>query len=196
MDFEQFHVRDVPALIADGRGKAAARDIGDGRSITLRSPSGAAFTYRAQGGDIRLEPGEGVDVVVELSSDAFDDLLSEAWSVFGLLYGDRVTVRRGEFNAFARWEAPLQALWFGRPIYGADTVAAFRDVDVTRAFTLDDDDAQLRRFLGEAGFLVLRGVFARDEIDQLNAIVADELTRSVPGDGRSWWATRSDGEEV
>src|SRR3954467_6851532 len=110
MDFEQFHGHDVPALIAAGRGKAAARDIGDDRSITLRSPGGAAFTYRAEGGDIRLEPGEGADVVVELAGDAFDDLLTEAWSVFGLLYGDRVSVCRGDFNAFARWEAPLQAL--------------------------------------------------------------------------------------
>jgi ectoine hydroxylase-related dioxygenase (phytanoyl-CoA dioxygenase family) len=196
MDFEQFHVHDVPALIAAGRGKAAARDIGDGRSITLRSPGGAAFTYRAEGGDIRLEPGEGADVVVEMAGDAFDDLLTEAWSVFGLLYADRVSVCRGDFNAFARWEAPLQALWFGRPIYGSDTVAALSDLDVTRTFTLADDDTDLRAFLATAGFLVLRGVFTADEVAAFNAIIAEQKELSSPGDGRSWWATRADGEEV
>ncbi len=196
MNFEEFHVREVPGLLAAGQGVAAARDIGEGRSLALRSPEGSAYTYRSVGGDIALEPGDGGDVVVELAADAFDDLLSEAWSVFGLLYGDRVKVQRGDFNALARWEAPLQALWFGRPIYGADTVAGLHGLDLTREFTLADTDQQLRAFLATAGFLVLRGVFSADEIAAFNAIVAEELAAGAPGDGRSWWATRSDGQEV
>jgi ectoine hydroxylase-related dioxygenase (phytanoyl-CoA dioxygenase family) len=196
MNFEEFHDREVPVLLAAGQGVAAARDIGDGRSLALRSPEGSAYTYRSAGGDLLIERGDDADVVVELSADAFDDLLTEAWSVFGLLYGDRVTVRRGDFNVFARWEAPLQALWFGRPIYGADTVAALRGLDPARSFTLDDDDEELRSYLAAAGFLVLRGVFRADEVAAFNTFVADELTRATAGDGRSWWATRSDGEEV
>jgi ectoine hydroxylase-related dioxygenase (phytanoyl-CoA dioxygenase family) len=196
MNFEQFHTREVPALLAAGQGKAAARDIGDGRSITLCSPDGHAYTYRSVSGDMLLQPGDGAELVVELADDAFDDLLTEAWSVFGLLYADRVNVRRGDFNAFARWEAPLQALWFGRPIYGTDTVAALSGLDVSRSFTLADDDRELREFLATAGFLVLRGVFTADEIAAFNAVIAGELSRSAPGDGRSWWATRADGQEV
>src|ERR1700742_4728677 len=106
MDFEQFHVREVPALLAAGHGRAAARDIGDGRSITLCSPGGAAYTYRSVRGELLVQPGDGAETEVELAGDAFDDLMSEAWSVFGLLYADRVKVRRGDFNTFARWEAP------------------------------------------------------------------------------------------
>lgn len=200
MNFEEFHAREVPGLLAGGQGVAAARDIGDGRSLALCSPEGGAYTYRSVAGDIVLEPGDGGDVLVELAADAFDDLLSEAWSVFGLLYGDRVKVQRGDFNAFARWEAPLQALWFDRPIYSADTVAALGELDITREFTLDGSDgasdAELRTFLASAGFLVLRGVFSPDEIAAFNAVVAGELEKSAPGDGRSWWATRADGQEV
>lgn len=196
MDFEQFHVREVPALLAAGQGKAAARDIGDGRSITLCSSGGAAYTYRSAGGDLLVQRGDGAETEVELADDAFDDLMSEAWSVFGLLYADRVSVRRGDFNTFARWEAPLQSLWFGRPIYGSDTVAALSGLDVTRTFTLADDDADLRAFLATAGFLVLRGVFTAEEVATFNAIIAEQKERSSPGDGRSWWATRADGEEV
>ncbi|HEX4018654.1 MAG TPA: phytanoyl-CoA dioxygenase family protein [Frankiaceae bacterium] len=199
MNFEEFHIRRVPALLAAGQGAAAASDIGEGRSLTLRSPGGGAYTYRSSGGDLRLEAGDtggAGDPAIELADDAFDDLLSEAWSVFGLLYGDRVKVRRGDFNAFARWEAPLQALWFDRPIYGTDSVAALNDLDVTRDFTLEDTDEQLRAFLATAGFLVLRGVFSAAEIAGFNAIVADQLAKGAPGDGRSWWATRADGEEV
>jgi ectoine hydroxylase-related dioxygenase (phytanoyl-CoA dioxygenase family) len=198
-EFQEFHVHEVPRLLAAGQGAGAARDIGEGRSLALRSPDGSAYTYRSVGGDIVLERGDGgesTDAVIELADDAFDDLVSEAWSVFGLLYGDRVKVARGDFNAFARWEAPLQSLWFGRPIYGADTVAALEDLDVHREFTLADDDEQLRTFLATAGFLVLRKVFSPDEIAAFNAIVAEQRAKSAPGDGRSWWATRSDGEEV
>jgi ectoine hydroxylase-related dioxygenase (phytanoyl-CoA dioxygenase family) len=199
MNFEEFHVREVPGLLAAGQGVAAARDIGEGRSLALCSPDGGAYTYRCVAGDIVLEPGDGgdsVDTVVELAGDAFGDLLSEAWSVFGLLYADRVKVQRGDFNAFARWEAPLQALWFDRPIYGADTVAALNELNVAREFTLADGDEELRTFLATAGFLVLRGVFSAGEIAAFNAIVADQLAKSAPGDGRSWWATRADGQEV
>ena len=196
MNFQEFHVREVPRLLAAGRGRAAARDIGDGRSLALLSPEGDAYTYRSVGGDIMLDVGDSADAAVELAEDAFDDLLSEAWSVFGLLYGDRVKVARGDFNAFARWEAPLQSLWFDRPIYGTDTVAALDQLDITREFTLEDADEELRSFLAAAGFLVLRGVFGTDEIAGFNAIVADQLAKGAPGDGRSWWATRADGEEV
>jgi ectoine hydroxylase-related dioxygenase (phytanoyl-CoA dioxygenase family) len=196
MDFEQFHVREVPAMLVAGQGRAAAKELGDGRSLTLRSPDGHAYTYRAVGGDLVVNSGDGADLEVELAADAFDDLISEAWSVFGLLYGDRVSVKRGDFNAFARWEAPLQSLWFGRPIYGSDTVATLADLDVTRSFTLADDDDQLRAFLQAAGFIVLRGVFTAREIAAFNALIAEQKELSAPGDGRSWWATRSDGQEV
>ena len=196
MNFDDFHQRELPVLLSKGQGVAAARDIGDGRSLTLRVAGGSAFTYRSTAGDMVVEPGHDADVVVELTEDAFEDLLTEAWSVFGLLYGDRISVQRGDFNAFARWEAPLQALWFGRPIYGPGTVAAFSGLDVGRSFTLDDDDDTLRHFLDTAGFLVLRAVFDPDEVAGLNRVVADELTRAAPGDGHSWWATRSDGAEV
>ena len=196
MNFQEFHTREVPRLLAAGQGIAAAREIGEGRSLTLLSPGGQAYTYRAIRGDLVLEEGDSGDAAIELAEDAFEDLLSEAWSVFGLLYGDRVTVQRGDFGAFARWEAPLQALWFDRPIYSADTVAALHDLDITREFTLADDDGELRSFLATAGFLVLRGVFSADEIAACNAIVADQLAKGAPGDGRSWWATRADGQEV
>ncbi len=200
MDFDSFHRHEVPRLLAVGQGRAAAAALPTGCSLTLRCTDGGAYTYRSIGSDLHVEPAGAADgaadVVVELSADAFEDLLSEAWSVFGLLYGDRVHVRQGDFNTFARWEAPLQALWFGRPIYGPDTVAALRDLDVARAFTLDDSDEELRHFLATAGFLVLRRAFPADEIERLNVAVAEQLERAMPGDEKSWWATRSDGAEV
>src|SRR5439155_17096450 len=124
VDFEAFHRHDVPGLLAAGNGAAAAGDLGDGRSLAITLPGGPAFTYRAVGRDMEVVAGDDADVVVELAPDAFADLASEAWSLFGLLYGDRVAMRRGSFEEVTRWEAPLQAVWFGRPIYGPDAVAA------------------------------------------------------------------------
>jgi ectoine hydroxylase-related dioxygenase (phytanoyl-CoA dioxygenase family) len=201
MGFDEFHVGEVPGLLASGQGEAAARDLGPGRTLALRHPDGRAYTYRSTGADIEVVPGEIGDLVVELAPDAFADLVGEAWSVFGLLYADRVKVCRGDFGAFARWEAPLQALWFGRPVYGEEAVVALVDragdrLNLRRSFTLDDDGGELRHFLSTAGFLVLRGVFGPDEIADLNAVVAEELAGSAPGDGRSWWATRRDGTDV
>ncbi len=196
MDFDAFHIHEIPALLAAGQGKAAARDLGDGRSLTLSCIGAGAYTYRSRAGDLVVETGDDGDALIELRADAFEDLRSEAWSVFGLLYGDRVTVRRGDFNAFARWEAPLQALWFGRPIYDNDTVAALDGLDIHRSFSLDDEDADLQAFLEAAGFLVLRGVFSPQEIAELNAVVAGELGKAAPGDGQSWWATQASGAEV
>jgi ectoine hydroxylase-related dioxygenase (phytanoyl-CoA dioxygenase family) len=196
MNFNEFHLLQLPRMLAAGQGAAAARAVGEGCSLALRCTGEGAYTYRSVAGDMLVEAGEDAETVVELAADAFEDLLTEAWSVFGLLYGDRVMVRRGDFNEFARWEAPLQAMWFHRPIYDADAIAALGDLDISRSFSLAAEDGELRAFLHRAGFLVLRGVFTRDEIARLNAIVADELTKSAPGDDRSWWAKRADGEEV
>ena len=201
MDFTEFHRRLVPQLLARGQGAMAARDLGPDASLALVMPDGRAFAYRSTGTDLEVLAGDGAELIVELDEEAFGDLVDETWSVFGLLYSDRVSVRAGDFGAFARWEAPLQALWFGRPIYGPDAVAALRDrdgsrLDVNRSFTLDDGDAELAHFLSVAGYLVLRDAISPEEISEFNAVVASERVGAAPGDGKSWWATQSDGDEV
>jgi ectoine hydroxylase-related dioxygenase (phytanoyl-CoA dioxygenase family) len=199
--FQQFHRDEVPRLLALGQGVPAARQLGPGKSLALRLVDGPSFTYHSTGEDLSVLAGEDAATVVELAEDAFGDLVSEAWSVFGLLYGNRLTTPHGQFVDLARWEAALQALWFGRPIYGPDAVAALVDrngdpLDLTRSFALDGDLAELADFLSVAGFLVLRGVFDDAEIESLSDAAAVERAKAVPGDGMSWWAKRADGEEV
>jgi len=194
--FASFHAVEVPELLARGNGAMAARALRPGDSISLSASDGAVFTYRCTGADVEVVPGAGGAAAVELDEAAFDDLVNERWSVFGLLYGDRVRVQAGDFLALAGWEAGLQALWFGRPVYDTDAAAAAQGVDLRRSFSLADDDATLAGFLARTGFLVLRGVLADDEVAALNAVAAAEKAAAAPGDGRSWWATRADGAEV
>jgi ectoine hydroxylase-related dioxygenase (phytanoyl-CoA dioxygenase family) len=201
VDFEAFHLEEIPRLLGLGWGVPAARDLGPGRSLALRLTDGGSYTYRSTGDDLEVVPGDDAPTVVEMADDAFVDLVSESWSVFGLLYGDRVSTPRGRFVDFARWEAPLQALWFGRPIYGDDAVGALVDrqgdpLDLSASFTLGDDHTDLAHFLSATGFLVLRGVFDEAEIESLNQAAATERAKATPGDGQSWWAKRADGTEV
>jgi hypothetical protein len=93
VDFETFHLKEIPRLLAEGRGGPAGRDLGPGRSLALCVPGGGSFTYRSTGDDLSVVPGDDAPTVVELAEDAFADLVSESRSVFGLLYGDRVSTR-------------------------------------------------------------------------------------------------------
>ena len=207
VDFRRFHSDDVAAWLADGRGRPGAAHIGAGRSLTIRLADGTgACTYRSDGRDISIElSGEGEggagEVVAEMDQSAFSDFVNEMWSVFGLLYANRVRVTQGTFEHFAAWEPALQGLWFDRPIYSASTVDSLvdrsgRPLDLAQTFTLADDRDEMAHFLRTTGYLVVRGAFAASEIDGLNAMVAREKATAKAGDNRSWWATDADGHEV
>jgi ectoine hydroxylase-related dioxygenase (phytanoyl-CoA dioxygenase family) len=201
-NFADFHHRVLPKAIAarDGGG-AAARDVGGpGRSLALRLDDATAFTYRTTDTGVTIEPGDDAQVVAELDAAAFDDLLSERWSIFGLLFPGRLKVVRGTPERFVAWEAALTNLWFDRPIYGVDGVD-LRDrdggrLDVLGTFTLADDDTDLAHFLHTAGFAVIRDVFTAEEVAALDAEVRRLRSIATPDDGRSWWATNANGEEV
>src|SRR6476659_4566784 len=203
VDFRRFHSHDVATWLADGRGRAGAAHLGIGRSLTIRLvDDGGACTYRSDGRDLSIDM-DGADgyVVAEMDQSAFSDFANEMWSVFGLLYANRVRIVQGAFDHFAAWEPALQALWFDRPIYSRATIESLvdrsgRPLDLARSFTLSDDRDDMAHFLRTTGYLVIRGAFARDEIDELNALIADEKAQAQSGDKRSWWATGADGREV
>jgi hypothetical protein len=202
VDFDEFHRVELPAsLAARDRGAAAAREVGAGRSVSLRVPGAGVYTYRAGVDRIDIEPGEHAPLVIELDGDAFADLVTERWSIYGLLYPGRLTVARGSFDQLIAWEPALQSLWFGRAIYDDAAASALRDrdgspLDVHRSFTLDMDEADLAHFLHTAGFLVLRQVFAPDEVAAFDAEARRLRAQATPDDNRSWWATDAGGQEV
>ena len=196
-DFDTFHRVRLPAEVGarDG-GAAAARDVGDGRSLAFRVDDGRAYTYRAGDGHVTVEAGcDDADAIAELDAAAFDDLVNERWTIFGLLYPGRMRVSRGSFDDVASWEAALTNLWFGRPIYdGAPDDLA--DLELSRSFRVGDDEAEIVHFLRTAGFVVLRGVYSSDEIAAFDAEVRRLRAIARPDDNKSWWATNADGSEV
>jgi hypothetical protein len=193
VDFDDFHQHELPRRVAAGNGRLASGDVADADPIAFQLRDGPAYTYLPGRGTVTIVPGaEAAATVVELTPDAWSDYANELRTCFGLLYADLVSFPRGGFDGLARWEPALRALFHGRPIY--DARAGGLPPDLARSFTLDDDGWPA--FFEQTGFVHLRDVFTRPEI----GVVADEVERLVagarPGDGRSWWATRADGDEV
>lgn len=193
IDFDDFHQTELPTRIARGTGALAAPDVADLEPIAFQLLDGRGYTYRATRDTVTVVPGvAAAGTVVELGADAWSDYANELRTSFGLLYAGLVRFPRGGFDDLARWEPAVRALFHGRPIY--DHAPADLPSDLHRSFTLDDPDWP--GFFRQAGFVHLRNVFASSEL----AAVVDEVERLVagarPGDGRSWWATRADGDEV
>jgi hypothetical protein len=201
LDFDAYHQGDLPGRLADGRGRRAARDLGARPPLAFQVPDGRAYRYVPRGDALTVEHGtDGADVVVGLGADDFSALVHELHTPAGLFYGGRLTFLAGSFPALERWEPALRALWSGRPIFDRDALdLRGRDgaaLDPARDFDLGASDDDLRHFLFETGYLVLRRVFAPDEVARLCAAADGLAAAARPGDRRSWWARTRGGDEV
>ncbi len=191
-DFDAFHRRELPERLAGPLGAVAVRDVRDAPSIAFRLTDGRAYRFAPGHGVVALDAGDDADTVVELELDAWRDFVGEVATGAGLFYGGRLRFLRGDQPALERWEPALRALFSGRPIFDPERDTAA----VPAACSLDTPDAELRRALDDAGFVLVKQVFSRDEIARLADVVAARQAAARPGDGRSWWATRADGASV
>jgi len=200
LDFDGVHRRVIPERLRTGIGRMAATDVAGVPSIALRLVDGRSYRFTPDAGEIRVEAGNDAAAVVEMDEDAWRDFARELATAAGLLYGDRLRFVAGGSPDLERWEPALRALYSGRPIFDPrHTVLRGRDgvaLDPRRSFALGDPDDDLRDFLHATGYLHVRGVFTRDEVARLVEVVERHQTEAKPGDGRSWWATRTDGAQV
>ena len=203
VDFERFHTERLHELLASAlpsTARAASASCAH-HPLCLRTPSVAGYTYRCDDGSIEVTAGADADAtVVSMSDEDWSNLIHELRSVPGLFFGECLTVERGDPGVLFRWEAPLRALFHGRPIYDADSAlprdAAGALLDLTRSFTLDDADPAISEFFDGAGFAVIRGVFDEAELATLRAAADEVSAAATPGDRRSWWARRPDGQQA
>jgi len=199
LDFDAWH-RDLRDRLATPIGQMAARDVRGVAPFAWRLADGRAYRFTPAGGELRIEPGDDAPIVAVLEEPAWRDFVHEIATAAGLVYGGRVHFAAGGYADLERWEPALRALASGRPIFDPAAVAP-RDrdgsaLDLGRAYRLDEPIDGLRHFLHEAGFALVRGVFSGDEIARLVEIVERRQAQATPGDGRSWWAKRSDGSQV
>jgi hypothetical protein len=215
--FHRFHKVVLPRRIAAGNGALAHADLHRLGTLAVRTPAGA-YTYLpttapdgdsddAAAGTIEVVEGdECADSVVELDLESWLGLISDLDTAPGLFYGGRATVPHGNPMRFVRWEPGLRALFHGLPVFDPDT-ADLRDLggeplDVTRTFAyreLADSPqvaAEARHFLTTAGYVVVKGVFAPEEVARLRAAADAAEAAARPGDEMSWWGRLESGEQV
>ena len=159
---------------------------------------GAGLTLGVRDGVMQATPGvEGAGVVAELSADALSDLVQDTQSTMGLAMTSRVRLTAGNINEWIGWEPILRALFDGRKVHETGDVTFVGldggELDLDRAFTADDDHAEMAHFLREAGFLHIRNVFEREEMARIADDIDHWIARATPDDGESWWATDEDG---
>jgi ectoine hydroxylase-related dioxygenase (phytanoyl-CoA dioxygenase family) len=200
IDFEEFHRRALPDLLAAGR--ATLVDGGAKlRSLALRVGDGRAFTYRPDGSSVAITDGDAdADTVLEIDVDDWCGLVHELEAPAGLVYGGRVHSVRGGAADLMAWESTLRALYNGRPAYRPERLD-LRDrhgaaLDPGRTFTLADDHADMQHFLATAGYLFVREVFAPGEIAPMLDEAIALRAEARAGDKLSWWGKNAAGEEV
>src|SRR5918993_955422 len=164
--------------------------------IGFRTPR-SARTYRLAG-DGSVTEAEGIDgrvaTVIALSGAAWDDLVQQRRTIIHLQLSGELAYERGTFEELAEWDPYVRLVHAGIPIYDPARVD-LSAVDLSRRYTLDDSDDDLRAFLSTTGYLHVRGVFGAAEMTAANAEVDRLAEQARPGDDRSWWATDAEGAE-
>ena len=201
IDFDRFHLDQLPALVRDRGPVFTAADFRLVRPLAFQLPDGRAFTYLPQDRSFSVEAGSGkADTVVGLDHDEWCAFVWELRTCFAMLYADRISILRGTFGQLARWEPSLRVAFDDQAVYDLDDPPPVvdrrgRPLDLTRSFTLDDSHDELADFLDRAGYIHLRQVVDDGEVAALRAEVAEAVEASNPDDRRSWWTT-VDGREV
>jgi hypothetical protein len=200
IDFAEFHRAVIPALLAE-RQRLASRAAAGLRSIALRLPDGAAYTYRSGERGVDVTSGEdAADTVIEMGLESWQGLVHELEAPAGLLYAQRARCMRGNPLDLMAWESALRALYNGRPPYDPEAQRLQdhdgRALDPQATFTPASDRNAMAHFLRTAGYLFVRSVFPTEELTAFME-EAQQLQREArEGDKLSWWGKNAAGEAV
>lgn len=153
-----------------------------------------SFTYRMEGRDLAVTDGlDGAGAVVTLSAEDWNHILDQKRTFINLFLAGDLRFVEGDFRAIVEWEPLLKEHHCGIPVYDPQRVD-LSDLDLSRTFTGDDSDDEIREFLSRVGFAHVRGVFSREAMDALDAEVDRLAAMAVPDDGTSWWVDDAGGQ--
>ena len=155
-----------------------------------------AITYIADATSVLVDEGRDDGITaVRLSRRAWDDLVGQVRTFVGLFLAEELRFERGGFEALADWDPILRYLHAGIPPY--DPARADLDGrDPAAAFAADTDDVELAAQLRSMGFLHVKGVFDREEMEAAGREIDTLASSARPGDDRSWWVTAEDGSQA
>jgi len=159
-----------------------------------------AWTIALDGDAFTVRPGlDDAAAVVRLTGEQLDDLVNDLCTPMGLFTGGDLDMPVGRLEHFLDWWVVLRSVLDGVPAHTTGAVAFVdRDgapLDLHRSFGPDDDRDDVAHFLGQAGFLHLRGMFDEGEMAAVSADMDAASPEYSRGDGRSWWARTADGAD-
>lgn len=153
-----------------------------------------SFTYQVDRGEVAVHDGlSEAEAVVALSEDDWDHVLGQTRTFINLFLAGDLRFVEGDFGAIVEWEPLLKEHHCGIPVYDPRRID-LSDVDLTRAFSAEDSDDEIRDFLARVGFAHLRGVFSREAMAALDAEVDRLADMATPGDEISWWVDDAGGD--
>jgi hypothetical protein len=201
VDPARFFEDDLPAALG-----AAAPLLAEAGAVLRLPPlvievDGDSWTLEVPDGDFAVVPGAtSADDAMHLRLDAgqLSDLVADQVTPMGWFSSGALALS-GRLERLLDWWLVLRGALDGVAPHVSSAMAfddaAGAPLDLAQRFGWDDDDEEMDRFLGQAGFLHVAGVFTEDEM----AAVSADMDRAAPtysqGDGRSWWARTDDGSD-
>jgi hypothetical protein len=165
----------------------------DGSSWRLSCPGGEPMVARV-GGGADATARSGGDAWVEFTEAEFAALVDDQSTPIAMLTSGTLRLEGAGIGRLLDWWLVLRSVLDAEPLYVPGSVPVPDDLD--RAFTLDDDPAEMAAFLAAAGFLVVRGVFSPAEMATVSADMDAAAPTYSRGDGNSWWARLADGSDA
>lgn len=197
-DPARFFDHDLPAAL-DARSDAVAPAT---RWLALRPMTvevdRSTWTMSVNGDRVEVASGSPSDAArVRLEPNQLEDLVHDQQTFMGMWSSGRLDQPVGRLGDALDWWLVLRAALDDRPVHEPGGVM-FRDrdggpLDLGRTFEADDDRAEMRHFLEEAGFLHIAGLFTPEEMDAVSAEMDRAAPTYAPDDGQSWWAKTADG---
>jgi hypothetical protein len=151
------------------------------------------WTLSWQGDRASVAPGSHGQARVRVTGKQLTDIVNDQSTPVALMSNALLDMPEGGLPDFLDWWLILRSALDGRRIHVAGDVGF--TMGTRRSFSLDDSDEDMRRFLEEAGYLHIRGLFSKDEMAAVEADYAKATPHYEKGDERSWFATTKDGEE-
>ena len=190
---------DLPDLLDDRSGNLVpGLSWSSPKPLTIEV-DGEAWSMTWTGARVDVHGGVAdIGAHVRLTAEQFADLVDDQQTFTGMWTGGTLDQPRGQIGHLLNWWLVLRAALDDQPIHAPGAIT-FTDrngapLDLRHTFCADDDPADLRRFLEQAGFLHIAGLFTEDEM----AAISTDMDRAAPtysqGDGRSWWAKLDTGD--
>lgn len=198
--FETYHEHRLPRLLDGDWGAAAARGAAGLPPLAIRLPEGPAYTYvPGTSGMTVVRGADGARTLVELEEVLWQGIRRSLETPSGLVLSARARIVAGDVADFVRWEPALRVLYEELPPYDPDAPLVGRDgreIDPATSFRVDDDPERMADFLRTTGYILVREVLPRNEVEELLEVAEALRAAASEADGGSWWSQHEDGRRL